>query len=141
VNAFDGLRHVMELFGDAESKFLSMPYADLIKLDLKLDQSVTHFTTTDPWVMETTEVRRMIGETQKNLLLPWDRSVGPLVSIYNFYMHSGSPIPGNKLQKAIVSLQRNVATLKQNSGGQPPSGMGGFGIPASNPVSGSGLVA
>jgi hypothetical protein len=141
VNAFDGLRHVMELLGDVESKFLTMPYVELVKLVRKLNQSVTHFTTRGPWATETTEVRRMIGETQKNLLLLWDRSVGPLVSMYNYYTDSGSPVPGNKLEEAIVGLQRNVATLKENPGGQAPLGMGGFGIPVPNPVGGSGLVA
>jgi hypothetical protein len=84
VNTFHELRHIMEFLGDAQSKFLMMPYADLVKPVKKLDQSVTHFTTTDPWVMETTEVRQMIGKSKQNLLLLQDSSVGPLVSMYNY---------------------------------------------------------
>jgi hypothetical protein len=98
----------MELLGDAKSKFLMMPYADLVKLVKKLDQqSVMHFTTSDPWAMEKIEVRRrMMGETQKNLLmlLLQESFVGPLVSMYNYYTYSGSPILVNKLQEAIVGL-------------------------------------
>jgi hypothetical protein len=37
--------------------FATMPYGDLVKWVKKLDQSVTHFTTTDPWASKTTEVR------------------------------------------------------------------------------------
>jgi hypothetical protein len=40
VNAFDGLRHLMELIGDAKTKFSAMPYHRLVGLVKKLDQSV-----------------------------------------------------------------------------------------------------
>lgn len=128
----------MELLGDAESKFAKLPYADLVKWDKKLDQSITHFTTTDPWAMETVEVRQMIGETQQNLLLLRDRSVGPLVSMYNYYTDWGSQIPANKIQEAFVGLQGKVAFMKAGTG-QASLGMARFGTPVPSP--GAGLAA
>jgi hypothetical protein len=80
----------------------------------------------------------MIGETQQNLLLLCDRSVGPLVSMYNYYTDRGSPILANKLQEAIVGLQQEVVTMKAGTG-QQPSGMSGFGMPVQSP--GGGIAA
>jgi hypothetical protein len=53
VNAFDGLRHLMELIGDAETKFDDMPYGRLVGLVKKLDQSVVAMSSSDPWATET----------------------------------------------------------------------------------------
>jgi hypothetical protein len=56
VNAFDGLRHLMELLEDGESRFDSMPYEALVALTKKLDQSVVAMNASDPWATETSEL-------------------------------------------------------------------------------------
>jgi hypothetical protein len=116
VNAFDGLRHLMELIGDAETKFLAMPYHRLVGLVKKLDHSVVAMGSSDPWATETTELRKMIGKTRTNLVLLSDKLVGPLVSMYNDYTYKGHTIPGNPLKDAILSLQAEVMELKASVG-------------------------
>jgi hypothetical protein len=48
VNAFDGLRHLMELIGDTKTKFSATPYHRLAGLVKKVDQSVVAMGSSDP---------------------------------------------------------------------------------------------
>jgi hypothetical protein len=144
VNAFDGLRHLMELIGDAETKFSAIPYNKLVSLVQRLDQSVVAMGSSDPWATETSELRKMIGETQTNLVLLRDKSVGPLVAMYNYYTDRGHSIPGNWLKDAILSLQSDMTQLKSSAapGPQPGFGQGqplGFGYQVHQGAGGSGL--
>jgi hypothetical protein len=125
VNAFDGLQHLMELIGDAKTKFLAMPYHRLVGLVKKLYQSVVAMGSSDPWATETLELRKVIDETQTNLVLLRDKSVGPLVAMYNYYTDKGHTIPGNGLKDAILSLQAEMMELKASVG---PGQQQGFGI-------------
>jgi hypothetical protein len=102
------------LLNDAESKFLTILCAELVKLVRKVDESVMHLTTADPWATEKTEIRRMAGEMQKNLELLRDRSVGPLVSMSNHFVdHRDSPTPGNNIQQAIQGMHRDIQSLQK----------------------------
>jgi hypothetical protein len=121
VNAFDGLRHLMELLEHAEEKFKSVSYADLVARVKRIDGSLMSLMASDPWATETTELRRLIGATQSNLVLLWDKSVTPLVAMYNYYTDRGHSVPGNKLQAAIVELQHQISAMR------PPVGPGTFG--------------
>jgi hypothetical protein len=129
VNAFNGLRHLMELLGDAETKFNAMPRANLIKLVQSLDQRVVAMTASDPWATETSALRKMIGETTTNLTALQDKSVGLLVAMYHYYTERGHTIPGNRLQEAIDKLQREVDEVKATSASPAPTQSQAFGMP------------
>jgi hypothetical protein len=147
VNAFDGLRHLMELIGDAKTKFWAMPYHRLVGLVKKLDQSVVAMGSSDPWATETSELRRMIGETRTYLVLLRDKSVRPLVAMYNYYTNKGHTIPGgNRLKDAILTLQSDMTELKALASPGPQHGFGihgdqrsGFGFQVTQSTGGSGL--
>jgi hypothetical protein len=81
VNAFDGLRHLMELVEGNEAKFDKMEYGDLVALVGRVDQAVVHLSASDTWSMETTELRAMIGQTRENLIQLRDKAVAPLVGM------------------------------------------------------------
>jgi hypothetical protein len=149
VNAFDGLRHLMELLEDAESKFDSMPYEELVSLTKKLDQSVVAMNASDPWATETSELRQKIDVNKSNLGLLRDRSVGPLVAMHNCHTDKGSSVPGNRLKDAIIKLQSEMVQIQQAvvtrgqtqgigviGGAQP-----GFGFQVPQGGGGSGLSA
>jgi hypothetical protein len=122
VNAFDGLRHLMELLEHVEERFKSVPYADLVVDRVKkINGSLVSLTSSDPWATETTELRRLIGATQNNLVLLRDKSVTPLVAMCNYYTDRGHSVPDNKLQAAIVELQHQISAMG------PPAGSGTFG--------------
>jgi hypothetical protein len=128
VNAFDGLRHLMELLEDAESKFDSMPYVELVTLT-KIDQSVVAMIASDPWATETSELRKKIDVNASNLGLLRDRSVGPLVAMYNYYTDKGNSVPGNRLKNVmIVKLQTEMVHVQQVAAVLGPTqGIGTFG--------------
>jgi hypothetical protein len=125
VNAFDGLRHLMELVEGNEAKFDEMKYGDLFALVGRVDQAVVNLSALDAWSTETTALRAMIGQTQENLIKLRDKAVAPLVGMYHYYTDRGSPIPGNKIQVAIQPRQHEVMTLKSGAGNQHT--MTGFG--------------
>lgn len=124
VNAFNRLRHLMELMEGHEAKFDEMKYSNLVALVGKVDQAVVNLSASDAWSTETTALRAMIGQTREKLVQLRDKAVAPLVRMYNYYTDPGSPIPGNKIKIAIQALQHDVTTLKSGSGNQ--HGMTGF---------------
>jgi hypothetical protein len=129
VNAFDGLRHLMELLEDSESKFDAMPHQSLVTLTKRLDQSVVALTASDPWSTETTDLRRLIGVNLTNLGLLRDKSVGPLVALCNHCTERGHSVPGNRLSEAITKLQSEMLQVHSTAALAPASGPGVFGGP------------
>jgi hypothetical protein len=113
VNAFDGLRHLMELLEDGESRFDSMPYEASVALTKKLDQLVVAMNASDPWATETSELRKKIDVNESNLGLLRDRSVAPLVAMYNYCTDRGSSVPGNRLKDAIIKLQTEMTQVQR----------------------------
>jgi hypothetical protein len=100
----------------------------------------------DPWATETLELRKLIGETRTNLVLLRDKSVGPLVAMYNYYTDKGHIIPGNRLKDAIVTLQAEMTELKASVGSGQQQGFGihggqnsGFGFQVQQGAGGSSL--
>jgi hypothetical protein len=137
VNAFDGLRHLMELLvGDSEKKFEQMPYEKMRVLVEKLDRVVIHLNTSDPWSTETAEVRKLVSETQGNQVSLRDQAVVPLVALYNYYTDRGS---NSRQQIADGHPGASAGRRKPTSCSGSRNGVPGNGILISSSVGAAGL--
>lgn len=93
----------MELLEGKEAQFDKMQYiSDLVLLRGKVNQAVLSLSASNAGSTETSTLRAVIGKLWDNLVQLCDKAVAPLMGMYNYYTDRGSPIPGNKLQAAMI---------------------------------------